>query len=315
MKNSVNFLGGIVRLIGSRVLPAAAIGVLVFGISSAYAQTLPKPTANMNSLLVCSNSESNNGIPVTGDLANPFSRECGVNPLNPDSTKTPVVANWGTLGKTTYYAQSTISSFKFPQLATDGSGSVVGGRIDGVGRSYMNGYSKNAARGSAGGNLKYYFNIVRANNPPFSIPTIPILFTARGIGSIDMGHGRIDASVVLGVWGAALPSYFPSNLFKIGYEGKPYKAWFGDSANTGRSVTVDLPVNAPQQPYQVQISGNALAYSPSVTTLNIKDDWSTVSVYVDSIISFDQATFNARCTQQGKTSFNLSDCYRLELIK
>lgn len=298
MKSAVSFLGCVTRLIGTRLLLAVAIGVFVLGISFAHAQILPK-TATINTYLVCHLSETNKGISPTGDVID-FKNECG-----------PVVADWGTWGKTTYSASSKINYFKFPELAPDGV--LLGGKIDGVGTSYMNGYSKNAARGGAGGNLKYYFNIVRVASPPFPMPTIPILFTAVGKGSVEKGHGIISASATVGVWGSALPTYFPSNLFRIVYEGKPYKAGFGDNPDTGqKSVTLDLPVNNPRQPYQVQIASNAVAYSPSVTTLNIKDDSSTVSVYVDSIIRFDQTAFDKK---YGSKSFPLGTCYKLEYVK
>ena len=295
MKSAVSFLGCGAQLIGSRVLLAATIGVFVLGISFGHAQTPSQATASISSQVVCHISETNKNFNPSGDVNN-FRNECG-----------PVVADWGAWGKTTYIASSNIISFKFVDPA-DG----MIGKFEGRASSSMGGYSKNFARAIAGVNLFYYFNIVRLGNPPFPIGTIPILFTARGEGKVEAGYGTFGvAAFVSNVPGTG----FPSNLFKIGGSGKPYAAWIGDNPNTGRSVTLDLPVNDPRYPYRVQVSGNAVASSPSLTTLNITNDVSTVSVSVyGTIIRLDQATFNTRCTLQNppKQPFTLSDYYRLE---
>ena len=293
MKSGFSLIGCIVRLISSRVFLAVTLGMFVLGISFTHAQAPTQATASISSQVMCNISETNKNFNPVGDV-NDFRNECG-----------PVVVDWGAWGKTTHTASSNIISFKFVEPA-DG----MVGKFEGLASSKMGGYNKNFARAIAGMNLYYYFNVVRLGNPPFPIGTIPILFTARGKGSIEAGYGTFGvAAFVSGVPGTG----FPSNLFRISGSGKPYSAWIGDNPNTGRSVTLDLPINDPRYPYRVQFGGNAVASSPSVTTLYSNYEESRVSVSVlGSIISFDQATFNARCTQQKRQPFNLSDYYRLE---
>jgi hypothetical protein len=221
-----------------------------------------------------------------------------------------VKASWGTFGETTYTGSSNINVNFFGNKTTEGV--PVVGNIIGTGWSTMNGYNKNFGRGNASGYLYYYFNIWRKANPPFQT-TIPIKFTAHGEGSVSSiapckepnpyAHGSFLASVVVGVYGSALPVYFPSQDFQIKWEGGPKEAKFD------RTVILDLPVNDSRQPYQVQVSGYANAYSPGVTTLNVKNDCSVVKVNVYTpIISFDQETFNKK---YGSKSFTLSNYYTL----
>lgn len=295
MESTVSLLGWVVRLSDSRVLLVVTLGMFVFGISLGHAQAPTQATASISSQVVCNISETNRNFNPLGDV-NDFRNECG-----------PVVVDWGAWGKTTHTASSNIISFKFVEPA-DG----MIGKFEGLASSKMGGYNKNFSRGIAGMNLYYYFNIVRVGNPPFPIVNIPILFTARGKGSIETGYGTFGvAAFVSGVPGTG----FPSNLFKIGRSGTPFAAWIGDNPNTGRSVTLDIPVNDPRYPYRVQFGGNAVASSPSVSTLYSNFEESRVSVSVlGSIISFDQATFNTRCAQLNppKQPFILSDYYRLE---
>jgi hypothetical protein len=303
MKSAVSFLGCVVRLIGSRVLLAASIGVFVLGISFAHAQTLPvapPATRTINASVMCHISENTKSSKPPEEFPS-LVNQCG-----------PVTANWGTWGNTTYSGSSNIT-VNFSGKAADGT--AVVGNIVGTGWSSMNGYNKNFARGNASGYLYYYFNIKKKDNvtSPFST-TIPILFSARGEGSVGpcpqqqgypYSHGSFNAYVVVGMYGTAL--YFPRDLFQIKWEGGPKQAFFD------RTVTLDLAVNDPRQPYQVQVAGIAYAYSPGVTTLNVKDDCSVVNVNVYTRIpSFDQNTFNTKCAQQGKTPFTLSEYYRLE---
>jgi hypothetical protein len=305
MKCAVSSLGCVIRLIGGRVLLAATIGVFVLGISFAHAQTLPvapPATRTINAYVMCHISENTKSSKPPEEFPS-LGNQCG-----------PVTAPWGTLGSTTYSGSSNIT-VNFSGKAADGA--TVIGNIVGTGWSSMNGYNKNFARGNASGYLYYYFNIKKKDNvtPPF--PTsIPILFSARGEGSIGpcpqqqgypYSHGSFNAYVVVGMYGTALPTYFPKDLFQIKWEGGPKQAFFD------RTVTLDLAVNDTRQPYQVQVAGIAYAYSPGVTTLNVKDDCSVVNVNVYTRIpSFDQNTFNTKCAQQRKTPFPLSQYYEFK---
>jgi hypothetical protein len=283
MKSSISFLGCVVRLIGSRVLPATIIGVLVLGISFADAQTLPPATASIYTQVVCGISETNNNFNPVGDVDN-FGIQCG-----------PVVAYFGYLGNTTYSASGNIT-LKFVESYEDGF--PVLGKIEGYASSSMNGYNKNFARAHTQGDLRYYFNVVQIGSPSWNPSTIPVEITARAAGSVDRGYGNFSASVFVGGYVG-----FPSDLFKIFWTGGPHSASFD------QSVTLHLPIN---NQYWVYLSAVANANSPNVITPYVNDEVNVASVFVDPIIRFDQEAFNAICTQEGKQCFSLSDYYKLE---
>ena len=68
---------------------------------------------------------------------------------------------------------------------------------------------------------------------------------------------------------------FPYKDFQTSWKGGP------GNASLNRSITLNLPVNKLDTPYQVQVTGNAHANSPSVFTLKIEgNDVSVVSVSV-----------------------------------
>lgn len=307
MKSAVSFLGCVVRLVGSRVLLAAAIGMFVLGISFAHAQAPLPATSSLTVWVQCGDpvsGASNKAIKPTGDYD--LEHHCG-----------PKVLPWGTLGSTTYSASGT-TSIKFVEL---GGGVPVIGKITGKVVSSFDGYAKNNSMAGIYSYFWYYFNIVRGGNLPWVPPTLPILFTARGKGYVEAGRGAFDVYAVMGMYGTVLPTSFPKDLFRIttGQTGKvaPYAACFGGDPNTcQKSVTLDLPVNDPRQPYLVQIAATSPwpgATTPYSTGLNVSNNVSSVTVYVDNpILSFDQNTFNTKCAQQGKTPFTLSDYYRLE---
>lgn len=146
------------------------------------------------------------------------------------------------------------------------------------------------AYATAGANLQFYFRVVQVANPPWQPPSIPTLFAASGHGEVSKGYGMFDVT-------ASVPGYqgFPSNLFQIHWEGGPHSASFS------QSVTLDLGIN---NQYQVLLA--ATGWADSAFNLNNE---SNVYVYVNPIIRFDQATFNAEYPQN---SFPLSDYYRLE---
>jgi hypothetical protein len=231
----------------------------------------------------------------------------------------------GKTPKTTTYSASGTTGLKFVELDPNGVPSIVG-KITGNVVSSMNGYNKNNAQAGIYAYFWYYFTIVRVSNPLFPIPTIPIKFTARGKGSVEQGHGYFDVNVDVGMYGTVLPTSFPKDLFKItaGPTGKaaPYAACFGGDPNTcSQTWTLDLPVNDPRQPYQVRLAatspwpGATTPYNTDKTGWYVTNNESRVLVYVDNpIISFDQNTFNTRCTQQGKQPPfpSLSDYYRLQ---
>ena len=66
MKNAVSLFGWIVRLIGSRVLLAATIGVFVLGISFGHAQAPSSGTAIINSKVACHTKQEK------GDYSDPW---------------------------------------------------------------------------------------------------------------------------------------------------------------------------------------------------------------------------------------------------
>jgi hypothetical protein len=246
--------------------------------------------ANIYTQAVCSINEGNDNF-ISFEDVNNFGIYCG-----------PVVADWGTWGTTTYSASNNITL----KLVGCPSNHVPWfGQIEGSAGSSMDGFNKNAARATAGGSLTYYFYIVQIHNPPFPTATVPISFAGIGKGSVEMGHGIFDVSLFIGgVY------EFPSSLFRIHWEGGPHSSWIGDGPGpyTGRSVTLGLPVSDPQYPYQVQVSANAVAYSPNIGTLYVSDDVSSVSVSAASNIGFDQAAFDQKW---GSLSFRLADHYRI----
>ncbi len=269
MKSAVRMLLCVVRLIGSRVLPVTIIGVLVLGISLGHAQTLPDATASIYTQVVCSTYETNNNFNPDGDVDN-FGIQCG-----------PVVAYFGYLGSTTYNASSNIT------LKFDGT-------IEAHSSSSMDGYNRNFARAHTQGDFWYYFNTVQVGSPPWVPATIPVTIIARAAGSVERGYGGFGASVfVSGNVG------FPSDLFKIEWQGGPHSASFD------QSVTLDLAIN---NQYQVHLSAVANALCPGVTTPDV-NELCVGSVFLDPIIRFDQEAFDAR---YGSNSFRLSDYYKLE---
>jgi hypothetical protein len=79
MKNAVSLFGWVVRLIDSRVLLAAIIGVFVLGISFAHAQVPSSGTVVINSQAVC-NQDKMKGtamIPGTGVIEFSDQGQCG----------------------------------------------------------------------------------------------------------------------------------------------------------------------------------------------------------------------------------------------
>lgn len=304
MKKITGLFGRVVRLIGSKVLVAVAIGVLVPEIPFGYTQTPPPATASVTIWVHCGNSETNQVWKPTADVDG-LTHACAPQPYN-----------WGT--DTTTYAASGTAGLKFVELDQNGIPSAVG-KITGNLVSSFNGYNKNNALAGTWAYFWYYFNIVRkvGSNPPFLPSTIPIKFTARGKGSVDQGYGYFDIYVVVGMYGTALPTYFPRDLFRITHGGKgAYAACFGKDPNTcSQTIALDLPVNDPRQPYQVQLAATSPfpgATTPYDSGWHISNNVSRVSVYVDNpIVSLDQATFNTKCAQQGKTPFALSSYYKL----
>jgi hypothetical protein len=320
MRRSVSLLGCVVRLIGSRALLAVAIGVLIFGISFTYAQTSPPiplvATSSLSIYVQCGdqvpdpNHIKNNSTSKKPTVDDDLQLSCG-----------PRVQDWGG-GKTVTMSASGTVGVRFVELA-GGVPSVLG-KLTGNAVTSFDGwtYGQNNANAGVYGYFWYYFNIVRGgtkgSNPPWVPPTIPILFTARGKASVEQGRGYFDVYAVVGMYGTVLPTSFPKDLFRITPTGKPapYTVCFGgDPNNCQKSVTLDLPVNNSAQPYQVQLTAGMPfpgTMTPYQTGWQVSKNVSKASVYVDSSIpSLDQATFNTKCAQQGKTPFALSDYYKL----
>jgi K319-like protein len=258
MKTAVSFLRCVVRLIGRGILPATTIGVFVLGISVAHAQTLPQATSYISTQ--AGPSSTSNAVSFNDVIA--------------DNSYDNFQAGSG------YTADGKISV----SFGTNAPVAITGQAFTTTSQLYAQAYA------TAGANLRFYFRVVQVGNPPWQPPSIPTLFEASGRGEVLRGYGRFDATAVV-------PDYqgFPSNLFKINWEGH------SNIASFGQPVTLDLPIN---NQYLVLLGATAFAYS----AFNL-DKESNVYVYVDPIISFDQATFNARYPQ---SSFPLSDYYRLE---
>ena len=260
MKSAVSLLGYVVRLIGGRVLVAVAIGVFVLGISFGHAQTLPKNgTVIINQQVVCEN-ETKKGttmIPGTGVIEFTDQNQCG-----------PRAGGIG--GRTTYSASST-TNFKFVGSGVPVMGQAIG-IFEGRATSSMSGDNRNSAKANASMSLIYYFNIVQVGKPPSPITFIPILFTFSGAGKVGGGNGTVG----LGAFVSGVPGTgFPYKDFQTSWKGGP------GNASLNRSITLNLPVNKLDTPYQVQVTGNAHANSPSVFTLKIEgNDVSVVSVSV-----------------------------------
>lgn len=257
MKSSARLLSCIIRLIGRSALPAATIGVFVLGISFGHAQTLPQATSYIYT------------------QAGPSS---GSNPVEFNVTEDKAYNNLS--AGTGYTAEGNISV----SFGTNAPMAINGQAFTTTSQAYAQAYA------TAGANLRFYFRIVKVGNPPWQPPSIPTLFAASGHGEVSKGYGMFDASAFVGGYQG-----FPSNLFKIHWEGGPNNASFN------QPVTLDLLIN---NQYQVLLGATAFAYS----AFNL-DKESNAYVYVDPTISFDQATFNARYPQN---SFPLSDYYRLE---
>ena len=260
MKSMVSLFGCFVRLIGRRILPATTIGLFVLGISVAYAQTLPQATSYIYTQ--AGPSSSSNAV--------------SFNDVIEDKAYDNYHVGAG------YTADGEISV----SFGTNAPVAITGQAFATTSQLYAKAYA------TAGANLRFYFRIVQVGNPPWQPLSIPILFEASGRGEVSRGYGIFDATAFVGY----VPAGFPSNLFKITWEGGPHNASFG------QPVTLDLPIN---DQYLVLLAATAAA--GSAFTLNNE---SNVSVRIDDpIISFDQATFDAR---YGSTSFPLSDYYRLE---
>jgi len=260
MKNAVSLFGWIVRLIGSRVLLAATIGVFVLGISFAHAQIPPSGAAIINSKVACHTQQKKGDTTIPGTGVIEFTDQCQLN--------IPAV-DWGAWGKTDYAASST-TNFKFIGPGAPEMGKAIG-IFEGRAASSMNGWNKNLANGIATMSLRYYFNIVKVGNPPSPMTAIPILFTFSGAGKVDKGYGTVGLSAsVSGVPGTG----FPYKDFMIGGSSGP------KSVSINRSITLNLPVNKLDTPYHVLVAGNAVASSPSVFTQKIENDVSMVSVSV-----------------------------------
>ena len=257
MKSSARLLSCIIRLIGRSALPAATIGALVLGISFGHAQTLPQATSYIYAQAGPASDSNKVEFNVEEDKA--YENSQGGTGYN-------------------YTADGNISV----SFGTNAPVAIAGQAFTSV--------SAGQAYATAGGNLRYYFRVVQVGNPPWQPPSIPTLFEGSGQGQVSKGYGMFDASAFVG----GNPE-FPSNLFKIHWEGGPHSASFS------QPVTLDLLIN---NPYQVLLGATAYAYS----AFNL-DKESNAYVYVDPIISFDQATFNARYPQN---SFPLSDYYSLE---
>jgi hypothetical protein len=258
MKSAITWVGCIVRFVGRYVLPVGFIGVLALGISFVHAQTLPQATSYIYTQ------------------------------AGPSSTSNPVEFNV-TEGKaynnshtgTGYTADGNISV----SFGTNAPVGINGQAFTTTSQLYAQAYA------TAGANLRFYFRVVQVGNLPWQPPSIPTLFRASGQGEVSKGYGIFDASAFVG----GFPD-FPSNLFKIHWEGGP------SSASFNQTITLDLLINSQ---YQVLLAATAYAYS----AFNL-DRESSVYAYVDLIISFDQATFDARYPGN---SFPLSDYYSLEL--
>ena len=259
MKSAVSLLGCVVRFIGQRVLPVSFIGMLVLGISFAHAQTVP---------------------PAISYVYTQAGRSSNANAVSFNSEVDVVYEN--SQGDASYAADSKISV----SFGTNAPVAITGQAFATTGQLYAQAFA------SAGANLRFYFRVVQVGNPPWQPSFIPILFEASGHGEVLRGYGMFDASAFVGY----VPAGFPSNLFKIHWEGGPHNASFG------QPVTLDLPIN---DQYQVLLGATAVASS----AFNLTNE-SNVLVYVDPIIRFDQDTFNARYPQN---SFSLSDYYTLEV--
>ncbi len=262
MKSSVSLLLFVVRLIGSRILPAGTIGVFLLGTSVAHAQTLPQATSHIYT------------------QSGPSSIS---NPVEFNVTEDKAYDNYHVGAG--YTAEGNISV----SFGTNAPMAINGEAFATASTFYAQAYA------AAGATLKFFFRVVQVANPSWQPLSIPILFKANGRGEISRGYGMFDASaIVQGYQG------FPSNLFYIHWEGH------SNIASFGQLVTLDLLIN---EQYPVLLSAGASAYAAG----NFEDTKeSSVYAYVDPVIAFDQATFNATCAQQGKQSFTLSDYYTLE---
>lgn len=236
--------------------------------------------ANIYTQVVCHIDETNYNF-ISWEDVNNFGIQCG-----------PVVVDWGYLGNTIYSAAGNIT-LKFVGCSEDGI--PVPGKIEAHASSSLDGYYKNFARAHAQGDLRYYFNVVQAGNPPLIPTTIPVKIAAHAVGSVEKGYGGFGAGVY--VYHLPWPG-FPSDPFQIGWHGVgPY------SASLDQSITLDLAIN---NQYQVFLSANANC--SSVGTLDLSDDVCVASVYFYPIIRFDQAAFDQKW---GSASFRLEDYYRI----
>ena len=138
MKSAVSFLGWVVRLIGSRVLLAAIIGMFVLGISFAHAQVPSSGTVIINSQVLCHTKQAKGTTPIPGAGVIEFTDQCQLN--------IPAV-DWGAWGKTDYSASST-TNFKFVGSGVPEMGKAIG-IFEGRAMSSMNGWNKNLANATA----------------------------------------------------------------------------------------------------------------------------------------------------------------------
>jgi hypothetical protein len=260
MKSAASSLRCAVRFIGRHVLPLSFIGVLMLGISFAQAQTLPQATSHIYTQ--AGPSSSSNVVEFNSEEDAAYDNAHAAADMNGNG----------------YNADGKIS-------VSFGTNAPVGI----TGQAYTS-VSADQAYATAGANLRFYFRVVQLADPPFQPQSIPILFEASGHGEVSKGYGMFDVTAFVGGY-----PEFPSNLFKIHWEGQ------SNDASFGQPVTLDLLLN---NQYQVLLAATAYAYS----AFNL-DKESNVSVYVDPVITFDQATFNAGYPQN---PFPLSDYYRLE---
>jgi hypothetical protein len=149
---------------------------------------------------------------------------------------------------------------------------------------------------TASGAIHYTVALGQMAAVPFTPSTIPVTFSAQGMGSV-VGYGRLGISASLDNM-----TGFPSGLFSINYEGGAHQAQFQ------QTVTVNLQSNTE---YRVSLTANALAANfayPIGSPPGAPDAaYSDAYAWVDPVFGFDQAAFNAL---YGINSFVLSDYYQ-----
>jgi len=272
MKSSVKLLC-VIRLIGRRVLPAIAIGMLVLGISFDDAQTLPSATSQV--------------FIQAGKYSTSNAYFIGPDPVPLMGITAEDGQTWNN-GESSYQAQAIINVSFGPKVPVVGS-------VSGDAQVNVSGSGAQAVA-SASGTLKFFFNIEKTGNGPFDPIQLPIYFWAAGQGEVVEGYGEFGAAAwVAGVSGVDW------NNFKIGWSGGPKS----DSFSQG--VSFYLPPNDPSTPYLVYVIGNV--YASNFSYLINTSASSQAAVSVDPIIRLDQETFD---NIYGKNSFRLSDYYRLE---